>query len=64
VVALSGVAVPVAVRGLDVLLRQPDVSSVPPVTAAALGAVLLGLVPALVAPPPVLAAASRPGVAT
>jgi energy-coupling factor transport system permease protein len=59
VVALSGVAVAAAVRGLDVLLRQPDVGTAPPITAAALGAVLLGLVPALVAPPPVLVALPR-----
>jgi energy-coupling factor transport system permease protein len=58
-VALSGVAVAVGVRGLDVLTRQPDVTALPPVTAAALGAVLLGVVPALVAPPPVLSAAPR-----
>jgi energy-coupling factor transport system permease protein len=56
VVALSGVAVAVAVRSLDALLLQPDVESLPAVTAAAMAAVLLGVVPAAVAPPPVLAA--------
>jgi energy-coupling factor transport system permease protein len=54
-VALSGVAVGALVwwtAGHDVLVAHPGVESVPSVSLTALVAVLLGLVPAVVAPPP------------
>jgi energy-coupling factor transport system permease protein len=59
-VALSGVLVAVAVRSVDTLVLQPDVRSVPTIGAVALGGVLVGLLPAAVAPPPVLAASAVP----
>jgi energy-coupling factor transport system permease protein len=54
-VALSGVAVGALVwwtAGHDVLVAHPGVESVPSVSLTALVAVLLGLLPAVVAPPP------------
>ncbi|GAA0969497.1 Energy-coupling factor transporter transmembrane protein EcfT [Nocardioides aquaticus] len=74
VVAVSGVAVAVAgvalARGIEVdgrflldpqvAVAYPDLSAVPPVTLLALVGPLLGLVAALAAPPPVLAARPDP----
>jgi energy-coupling factor transport system permease protein len=54
-VALSGVAVGALVwwtAGHDVLVAHPGVESVPSVSLTALVALLLGLLPAVVAPPP------------
>ncbi|WP_460850191.1 energy-coupling factor transporter transmembrane component T [Nocardioides ultimimeridianus] len=54
-VALSGLAVGVAgwlVRHTDVAVAQPPVDAWPPVTVAAVAALLLGLLPLWIAPPP------------
>ncbi|KRF36504.1 energy-coupling factor transporter transmembrane component T [Nocardioides sp. Soil805] len=59
-VALSGTAVGVIVwwiAGHDLAVAHPGVESVPYLDVAALGAVLVGLVPAVAAPPPRLAVA-------
>jgi energy-coupling factor transport system permease protein len=55
-----GVAVLMSVASDRVDVAFPDPASAPPLTLLALGAVLLGLVPALAAPPPVLQSATGP----
>ncbi|WP_310962743.1 CbiQ family ECF transporter T component [Nocardioides terrisoli] len=55
-VAASGIAVAIGIHvlGRDPLLLEPDVTGWPSVTVAALCVVLVGLLPAVVAPPPAL----------
>lgn len=62
VVAASGIAVSVGMVTVadDVSVLQPDVTVVPLVSVVAFVVVLLGALPALVAPPPVLAAREVP----
>lgn len=62
VVAVSGVLVVLAmhVAADDPLVLRPDVTGWPPVSSVALLAVLLGLLPALAAPPPMLTTQEAP----